>query len=78
MKSLAECVYHMNRLFGNQFGRWNVIALWPTEKLRDFSSEELSKLENLTRDAMLEGGDKTMMNRLLIRIRDAREDRGNE
>ena len=77
MQSLAECVKEMNRLFGNQFGRANVIALWSREHLRTFAPSELDKLESLTLESMPQENCKdrvSMMNRLLIRIREVRDE----
>ena len=74
MRSLAECVTEMNRLFGNQFGRKNVIALWSVDQLRTFAPSELTELESLIKQSMLEENDrdnKRMMQRLLIRIKEA-------
>lgn len=77
MASLAECVKEMNRVFGNKYGRSNVIALWTVEQLKTFSEEELTILDGLTRETMVHEhrDSQRMMQRLLARIREVKSER---
>jgi len=63
-----------NKIFGKNFDKSNVIALWTDERLLAFTGEQLDNLESLTKEeAEMHEGNGVLCRRLLLRISHARK-----